>query len=141
MISFVINAIKIIFLLGFLILIHEAGHFFIAKLFKVKVHEFAIGFGPKIWTKQGKETKYELRLIPLGGFVRLEGEDTKSEDERAFNNASIPKRMAIVAAGATVNIVFGILVYFIIMASIGNNVSTVVDSTMPDFAAEQAGIY
>ena len=141
MISFLINAIKIIFLLGFLILIHEAGHFCIAKLFKVKVHEFAIGFGPKVWTKQGKETKYELRLIPLGGFVRLEGEDTKSEDERAFNNASIPKRMAIVAAGATVNIVFGILVYFIIMASIGNNVSTVVDSTIPDFAAEQAGIY
>ena len=141
MISFLINAIKIIFLLGFLILIHEAGHFCIAKLFKVKVHEFAIGFGPKVWTKQGKETKYELRLIPLGGFVRLEGEDTKSEDERAFNNASIPKRMAIVAAGATVNIVFGILVYFIIMASVGNNVSTVVDSTMPDFAAEQAGIY
>lgn len=141
MISFLINAIKIIFLLGFLILIHEAGHFFIAKLFKVKVHEFAIGFGPKIWTKQGKETKYELRLIPLGGFVRLEGEDTKSEDERAFNNASISKRMAIVAAGAIVNIVFGILVYFIIMASIGNNVSTVVDSTIPDFAAEQAGIY
>ena len=63
MISFLINAIKIIFLLGFLILIHEAGHFFIAKLFKVKVHEFAIGFGPKVWTKQGKETKYELRLI------------------------------------------------------------------------------
>ena len=87
MISFLINAIKIIFLLGFLILIHEAGHFCIAKLFKVKVHEFAIGFGPKVWTKQGKETKYELRLIPLGGFVRLEGEDTKSEDERAFNNA------------------------------------------------------
>ena len=141
MISFLINAIKIIFLLGFLILIHEAGHFCIAKLFKVKVHEFAIGFGPKVWTKQGKETKYELRLIPLGGFVRLEGEDTKSEDERAFNNASIPKRMAIVAAGATVNIVFGILVYFIIMASIGNNVSTVVDSTIPDFTAEQAGIY
>lgn len=140
MLSFVINVIKIIFLLGFLILIHESGHFFIAKLFKVKVHEFAIGFGPKIWTKQGKETKYELRLIPLGGFVRLEGEDTKSEDERAFNNASIPKRMAIVAAGATVNIVFGILVYFIIIAASGNNVSTIVDSTIADFAAEQAGI-
>ena len=141
MIGFLINAIKIIFLLGFLILIHESGHFFIAKLFKVKVHEFSIGFGPKLLTKQGKETKYELRLIPLGGFVRLEGEDTKSEDKRAFNNASIPKRMAIVAAGATVNIVFGILVYFIIMASMGNNVSTVVDSTIDGFAAEQAGIY
>ena len=141
MISFLINAIKIIFLLGFLILIHESGHFFVAKFFKVKVHEFAIGFGPKILSKQGKETKYELRLIPLGGFVRLEGEDTRSEDERAFNNASIPKRMAIVAAGATVNIIFGILVYFIIMASMGNNVSTVVDSTIDGFAAEQAGIY
>ena len=55
MISFLINAIKIIFLLGFLILIHEAGHFFIAKLFKVKVHEFAIGFGPKIWTNKEKK--------------------------------------------------------------------------------------
>ena len=100
-----------------------------------------IYFRDIIYVYKGKETKYELRLIPLGGFVRLEGEDTKSEDERAFNNASIPKRMAIVAAGATVNIVFGILVYFIIMASIGNNVSTVVDSTIPDFTAEQAGIY
>lgn len=121
MISFLISALKIIFLLGFLILIHEAGHFFVAKLFKVKVHEFAIGFGPKILAKQGKETKYELRLIPLGGFVRLEGEETRSEDKRAFNNASIPKRMAIVAAGGAVNIVFGILVYFIIMFAIGNN--------------------
>lgn len=141
MISFLISAIKIIFLLGFLILIHEAGHFFVAKLFKVKVHEFAIGFGPKILEKQGKETKYELRLIPLGGFVRLEGEETRSEDKRAFNNASIPKRMAIVAAGGIVNIVFGILVYFVIMSAIGNNVSTVVDSTVDNFAAEQYGIY
>ena len=141
MINFLVNAVKIIFLLGFLILIHESGHFFVAKFFKVKVHEFAIGFGPKIWTKQGKETKYELRLIPLGGFVRLEGEEARSDDERAFNNASIPKRMAIVAAGATVNIIFGILVYFIIMASVGNNVSTVVDTTIDGFAAEQAGIY
>ncbi len=141
MISFLISALKIIFLLGFLILIHEAGHFFVAKLFKVKVHEFAIGFGPKILAKQGKETKYELRLIPLGGFVRLEGEETRSEDKRAFNNASIPKRMAIVAAGGAVNIVFGILVYFIIMSAMGNNVSTVVDSTISEFAAEQYGIY
>ena len=57
MISFFINAIKIIFLLGFLIGIHETGHFLVAKLCKVRVNEFAIGFGPTIWTKQGKETK------------------------------------------------------------------------------------
>ena len=65
MISFILSAIKIIFLLGFLIFIHELGHFTVAKLCKVKVNEFAIGFGPTIWKKQGKETKYALRLIPL----------------------------------------------------------------------------
>ena len=68
MISFLIAAIKIIILLGFLILIHEAGHLLVAKLCKVKVNEFAIGFGPTILKKQGKETKYALRLIPLRWF-------------------------------------------------------------------------
>ena len=80
MIGFLIAAIKIIILLGFLILIHEAGHFTVAKLCKVKVNEFSIGFGPTIWKKQGKETKYSLRLIPLGGFVSMEGEDERSEE-------------------------------------------------------------
>ena len=140
MIGFLISAVKIIFLLGFLILIHESGHFFIAKLFKVKVEEFAIGFGPKIFTKQGKETKYELRLIPLGGFVRMEGEEQRSDNERSFNNASIPKRMGIVAAGAIVNIVFGILVYFIIVAVAGNNVSNIVDTTNEGYIASEVGI-
>lgn len=140
MIVFLVSAVKIIFLLGFLILIHEAGHFLIAKLFKVKVEEFAIGFGPKIFTKQGKETKYELRLIPLGGFVRMEGEEQRSESERSFNNASIPKRMGIVAAGAIVNIVFGILVYFIIISATGNNVSTIVDSTNEGYVASEVNI-
>ena len=74
MISFLINAIKIVFILGFLVFIHEGGHFIIAKLCKVKVNEFAIGFGPTIWSKQGKETKYALRLIPLGGFVVVLGD-------------------------------------------------------------------
>ena len=65
MIGVLITIIKIVILLGFLILIHELGHFTVAKLCKVKVNEFAIGFGPTIWKKQGKETKYALRLIPL----------------------------------------------------------------------------
>jgi len=78
LISFLISALKIIFLLGFLILIHEAGHFFVAKLFKVKVHEFAIRYSPKILEKQGKENKYELRPISFVGFVRLKGEEPRS---------------------------------------------------------------
>lgn len=65
---FLISALKIVFLLGFLIFIHEGGHFLIAKLNKVRVNEFAIGFGPTILKWQGKETKYALRLIPLRRF-------------------------------------------------------------------------
>jgi regulator of sigma E protease len=59
------GAIKIIFVLGFLVFIHEGGHFIAAKICKVKVKEFAIGFGPNLWNKQGKETKYSIRMIPL----------------------------------------------------------------------------
>ena len=119
MISFIINAIKIIFLLGFLILIHEGGHFTVAKLCKVRVNEFAIGFGKVIWQKQGKETKYSLRLIPLGGFCNMEGEDEESDAEGSFSKSSVWRRMAIVVAGATVNILFGILVYFILVSTVG----------------------
>ena len=119
MINLIVNAIKIIFLLGFLIFIHEGGHFLVAKLCKVKVNEFAIGFGKKIWQKQGKETTYTIRMIPLGGFVSMEGEVESSDVEGSFSKASVWKRMAIVVAGATVNIIFGILVYFILMSTVG----------------------
>lgn len=140
MINFIIIILKVIFLLGFLIFIHEGGHFLVAKLCKVRVNEFAIGFGPIIWKKQGKETKYAIRLIPLGGFVSLEGEDERVESKNSFSEASIAKRMAIIVAGGVVNIAFGLLVYFILMSSIGNNTSTIVDKTMPQYAAEQSGI-
>ena len=119
MFSFIINVLKIIFLLGFLIIIHEGGHFLVAKLCKVKVNEFSIGFGKTIWKKQGKETIYSIRLIPLGGFVQMEGENEESEDKRAFSNVSIPKRIAIVSSGAIVNILFGILVYFALVSTVG----------------------
>lgn len=120
MITATINLIKIAFLLGFLIIIHEGGHFIVAKLCKVKVNEFAIGFGPILLQKQGKETKYVLRLIPLGGFVNMEGEEEHSDKEGSFSKASIPKRIAIVLAGGMVNIIFGLLAYFIIIASYTN---------------------
>lgn len=119
MISFFINALKIIFLLGFLILIHEGGHCIVAKLCKVKVNEFAIGFGKVIWQKQGKETKYSLRMIPLGGFCSMEGEEEASDSEGSFSKASVWKRIAIVVAGAAVNIIFGIIVYFILVSTVG----------------------
>ena len=140
MIGVLIVAIKIIVLLGFLILIHELGHFTVAKLCKVRVNEFAIGFGPTIWRKQGKETKYALRLIPLGGFVSMEGEDEQSNKEGSFSKASIPKRMAIVVAGATVNIIFAVIVYFILISTSGTYISNEIDSTIEGYVAEEIGL-
>lgn len=137
MISFLLTVLKIVFLLGFLVLIHEGGHFLIAKLCKVKVNEFAIGFGPTIWKKQGKETKYALRAIPLGGFVSMEGEEERSEEEGSFSKASIPKRIAIVIAGGTVNIIFGLLAYFILGACTGNYISNKVESIQREQTAIQ----
>lgn len=126
---FLVNALKIIFLLGFLIFIHEGAHFLAAKLCRVKVNEFAIGFGPTIWKKQGKETKYALRAIPLGGFVSMEGEDEESNHERAFSNASIPKRIFIVAAGACVNIIFGLLTYWLLVVIVYKNIPLAFQAT------------
>lgn len=140
MIVFLINALKIIFLLGFLIFIHEGGHFLAAKLCGVTVNEFAIGFGPTIWKSKKTKTKYALRLIPLGGFVSMEGEVEKSEKEGSFSNASIFRRIIIVAAGGVVNIVFALTVYFIFTSSQGNFVGTTVDYITENYAAEEAGI-
>lgn len=137
MISFLISAIKIIFLLGFLIFIHESGHFIVAKLCKVRVNEFAIGFGPTVWKKQGKETKYAIRLIPLGGFCSMEGEEERSENQGSFSKASIPRRMAIVVAGATVNIIFGLLVYFILMTSSSTYITNEINSVIDGYAAQE----
>jgi RIP metalloprotease rseP len=138
--TFLISAIKIIFLLGFLILIHETGHFVVAKLCKVRVNEFAIGFGPTIWKKQGKETKYALRLIPLGGFISMEGEEELSDKEGSFSKASIPKRVAIVAAGAIVNIIFALIVYFILATSYNFQVTNNWSSALT-FAGEKTGTF
>lgn len=114
----IINILKIAFLLGFLILIHELGHFLVAKLFKVKIDKFAIGFGPTILKKQGKETSYELRLIPMGGFVSMLGEEEPVEDERAYNKKSKWQRALILLAGGGVNIIFGLLLCLGIAISI-----------------------
>ena len=77
-----------------------------AKWCKVKVKEFAIGFGPTIWKKQGKETKYAIRLIPIGGFVNMVGEAHREDKEGSFSTTKIHKRIAIIVAGAVINILF-----------------------------------
>lgn len=120
--NFIIGALKVIFVLGFLVVIHEGGHFLIAKLCKIKVNEFSVGFGKEIISKNKKETKYTLRLIPLGGYVNLLGEDESSNEEGSYSNAPIIKRFAILIAGATVNIIFGIIVFFILASIVNQSV-------------------
>ncbi len=112
-----------IFLFGVLIAIHEFGHFSFAKLFKVKVNEFSLGMGPKIISKKKGETSYSLRLLPIGGFVSMEGEDEDSEDDRAFNKKPAWQRFIIVAAGAILNLILGVIVVGICL-SCGDLVGT-----------------
>ena len=83
-----------------IIIIHECGHFFAARLCGVRVNEFAIGMGPTLLRFGKKETRYSLRLFPIGGFVAMEGESDQSNDPRAFCNQAVWKRMIIVCAGA-----------------------------------------
>lgn len=95
---------------GIIIMLHEFGHFSFAKLFKVKVNEFSMGMGPKIISRKKGDTAYSWRLLPIGGFVSMEGEDEKSDDERAFGNRPCWQRIIIVAAGAIINILLGLVI-------------------------------
>lgn len=139
MISLIWGFLKIVIILGTLITIHELGHFTVAKLCNVKVNKFSIGFGPTLLKKQKGETEYSLRLFPFGGFVQMEGEEERSEEERAFNKKTVLQRIAIVAAGATVNIIFSLIVYFCIASAFGMYVSNVVQ-TLESGPLYEAGI-
>lgn len=105
---------------GFLIFIHEFGHFITARIFKVTVTEFSIGMGPKlVWYDSKKSgTRYSLAMLPIGGFVAMAGEDEESDDPNAFNKKPSWQRFIITAAGAFVNIVFGLIAMFVIVGMI-----------------------
>ncbi len=92
-----------------LIIIHEFGHFIAAKISGVRVNEFAVGFGPKLFKKKLGETTYAVNLIPLGGYCAMEGEDETSSDGRAFCNKGPFKRLFIVANGAIFNLILGVI--------------------------------
>ncbi len=93
-----------------IIIIHELGHFIAAKLCGIQVNEFSLGMGPVLLRKQGKETMYSLRAIPIGGFVSMEGENDASDNPRAFNRKPVWQRMIVIVAGAVMNLVLG---YFV----------------------------
>lgn len=121
------------------VMIHEFGHFSVAKLSGIQVNEFSIGMGPKLLQKETEETKYSLRAFPIGGYVAMEGEEENSENPRAFNNASIIKRMAVVLAGASMNFILGFLAFTLIFSIIGYP-SNIVNTVVENSPAEKAGI-
>ena len=110
-------AVIAILLFGFLIAIHEFGHFITAKLSGVHVNEFAIGMGPVLWQKQGKkETVYSLRAFPIGGFCALEGEDEDSADPHAFGNQNFLKKLIILVAGSAMNFLTGLVLILLLLS-------------------------
>ena len=133
------TAIAAIFVFLLVILLHELGHFTVAKLVGIKVNEFSIGMGPKVFQKKGKETKYSLRLLPIGGYVQMEGEDENSDDPRSFNKVSPLKRIAVVAAGGAMNFVLAIVVLTIVAFNTGVP-TVVIDEIIENSPAEIAGL-
>ena len=112
-------ALLAILLFGFLIVIHEFGHFITAKWCGVQVNEFSVGMGPVLWKRQKGETQYSLRLFPIGGYCAMEGEDEASENQRAFGNQQTWKQFLILAAGSVMNFLAGIALLLLLMSQIG----------------------
>ena len=107
-----------ILIFGFLIFIHELGHFLTAKALDVQVNEFSICMGPAILKKQKGETLYSLRCIPVGGYCAMEGEDEESDNPRAFTSKVWWKRLIILAAGSFMNFLTGLVVLALIYSCV-----------------------
>lgn len=128
-----------IFVFFLIVLVHELGHFIVAKLVGVKVHEFAIGMGPKLFQFGRNETKYSLRVLPIGGYVKMEGEDDESRAEGSINNKPVLARIFVFAAGAIMNFALAIII-FIVIASLIGAPTTEIGDIAQDSPAYMAGI-
>ena len=130
-------------LLIFLVMItlHEFGHFIVAKMLKVNVLEFAIGMGPAIFKKQGRETLYSLRIFPIGGYCSLDGENGGSDNEGAFCNQKLWKRILIVSAGAILNLILGFVLFAVFVAMTSPFLSNTIGKVDERSYLAEAGVY
>ncbi|MBO4791369.1 MAG: site-2 protease family protein [Clostridia bacterium] len=130
-----------LFLLSILVVIHEGGHFLVARLSGIKVLEFSVGMGPALLSRTSKKSgiKYSLRTLPFGGYVQMDGEDGESADENAFYRKPVRKRLATVLAGPVMNILFGFLCMFILVC-ISTPVSTVIAGFQEDARSPEFGL-
>ena len=145
--AFASNTLAFVFALGVIIFVHEAGHLVMAKLFKTRVLAFSLGFGKKIWGFTRGETEYKVSMIPLGGYVRLGGEDPgeASEDPRDFLNKPRWQRILIYLAGPAMNVLLAIiLIAVVLMIGIEvislREIPPVIGQVVEGSPAAQAGI-
>ncbi len=128
----VLTILGAILIFSLIIFVHEFGHFITARIFNITIHEFAIGMGPAIYKKQGRETLYSIRAIPMGGYCKMEGEDEESADPGSFSRKSPWKRIVVLAAGAFMNLLLGFIIALILVSATavtnGGIPSTVVES-------------
>lgn len=134
-----------IFVFGLLVLVHEFGHFITAKMTGMRVDEFAIGFGPKLISRKRGETLYSLRAVPLGGFNDIAGmdSDNNTAGERGFCEKPVLSRMVVILAGATMNFVLPIVLFFGIFATIGEGVPSnepIIGGIVENMSAAKAGL-
>lgn len=134
-----LTAIAAIFVFLMVILVHEFGHFAVAKLVGIKVNEFSIGMGPKLFQKEKGETEYTVRLLPIGGYVKMEGEDESSKDPRSFGNVSVLSRIGVVVAGAIMNFILAIIVLSVVSYGAGMPTNTI-EKTQLNSPADNIGL-
>lgn len=122
-----------------IVVVHEFGHYFVARLCGIRVEEFSIGMGPVIYKKQGKETRFCLRLLPIGGACMM-GEDIDDEDPDSFRKKPVPAKMAVIVAGAFMNLVLGFVVAVIALIVSGKGVSSEIVYFSDDAVSPQYGL-
>lgn len=134
-----LTLISFLFVFGTIVFIHELGHFVAARLNGIRVIEFSLGMGPLMYSVQGPKTLYSIKWFPIGGSVRMEGEDESSDSADSFGKKAAWRRLTVVLAGPVMNFVLALVVLFLISMSIGYQ-STSVASFVPGFPAEASGL-
>ena len=145
--SVILNLLLFVLILGTIVFVHEAGHFIFAKIAGVYVYEFALGMGPKIFSKKGKETEYSIRAIPIGGFCQMAGEDVDDDElkkvpkDRTLQAKSAWKRFLIMFFGAGNNFILAIFVlFFIALVWGGTSMNPVLSEVEKGYPASEVGM-